>query len=562
LSTARAGGVSRIDPLGVARRQGEGEVVEEELVGRQPVLVAGDVADAAGDLELAAPGPGHPLLVDGEGDDALPVVADQGEHRIAAGPAVLEVDGVDDAPPRIGLQRPSDHGRVCRVDDQRCLDGLLERLDGGRHLLGLVAPLGEGDADIQCMGPALDLTAGHPDDPLVVVADQQLLDPPRPLSVDALADEQRPRLLVKLRGADARGEPGRLGGPAGAGDGVAQPGDQGRDVLRRGSAAAPDGVDPQVADELLQLLGHRSGLHRVVGAAADVERQAGVGDAGDREPGVLGEVPDRVPHRFGPGGAVEADHVDPERLEDRENGGDVGAEQHPAGDVQGHLGLDGDAAPHDLERLAHAEDGRLHLEDVLAGLDEQEVDAARQQPLRLLAEGRHQVGEPQPAQARIAAGGEEPRGPHPAGDETRPVGAGVLVRQPPGQTGGLLVELPGALSRSPLGQPRWRRLEGAGLDHIGADLEEGAVNPLDQLGAVEHEAVHPPLQGRAAELLGRGLERLETGPHGTVVDQHPAIQRCEVGGVAHAGFLRGGRCIESGVSRARLRRAARGGGLR
>ena len=119
----------------------------------QPVLLAGDVADAPGHLELAIAGPGHPLLVDGQGDDALPVVADQGEHGVAAGASVLQVDRVDDAAPRVRLQGTPDHRGIGGVEDERSLDRLLERLDGGRHLIAFVVALGEGDADIQRVGP-------------------------------------------------------------------------------------------------------------------------------------------------------------------------------------------------------------------------------------------------------------------------------------------------------------------------------------------------------------------------------------------------------------------------
>ena len=42
--------------------------------------------------------------------------------------------------------------------------------------------------------------------------------------------------------------------------------------------------------------------------------------------------------------------------------------------------------------LANARDLRFDLEDVLAGLDEQQIDAALDQSLRLLVERRDQLG--------------------------------------------------------------------------------------------------------------------------------------------------------------------------
>ena len=70
----------RVDPLGLAGGEREGERVEDQLIGRETELVAREVVDAARDLELALGGARHPLLVDGERDDAGAVVA----HRAAA----------------------------------------------------------------------------------------------------------------------------------------------------------------------------------------------------------------------------------------------------------------------------------------------------------------------------------------------------------------------------------------------------------------------------------------------------------------------------------------------
>jgi hypothetical protein len=40
------------------------------------------------------------------------------------------------------------------------------------------------------------------------------------------------------------------------------------------------------------------------------------------------------------GGAVQADHIDRQAFQDGQGGGDIGAQQHPPGGIQGHLGLD------------------------------------------------------------------------------------------------------------------------------------------------------------------------------------------------------------------------------
>ncbi len=83
--------------------------------------------------------------------------------------------------------------------------------------------------------------------------------------------------------------------------------------------------------------------------------------------------------------------------------------------------------PGSANRLAAAEDGGLHLQDVLAGLDEQHVHAALHQRARLLGEDGHQLVEGDVAERGVRRGGEEARGADGAGDEARALG-GVAKR--------------------------------------------------------------------------------------------------------------------------------------
>ena len=106
-----------------------------------------------------------------------------------------------------------------------------------------------------------------------------------------------------------------------------------------------------------------------------------------RQRRVLAEEADRVAHVLGTGRAVQPDHVDVERDERGQHGLDVGAEQHLAALRQQRYGsLDRQRAAGLLERFAGAEDRRLDLEDVLRGLDDDQVGAALDQALGLLGE--------------------------------------------------------------------------------------------------------------------------------------------------------------------------------
>ena len=123
---------------------------------------------------------------------------------------------------------------------------------------------------------------------------------------------------------------------------------------------------------------------------------------------MLAEEADGVAHVLGTGRAVQPDGLHVERGECGEHRGDVGAEQHLAAVRQErHRRLNRHAAPGLLERLTRAEDGGLHLEDVLRGLDDEEVGAALHEPLRLLSEHLHQLGERDVAEGGIVRGGQE-----------------------------------------------------------------------------------------------------------------------------------------------------------
>ena len=97
---------------------------------------------------------------------------------------------------------------------------------------------------------------------------------------------------------------------------------------------------------------------------------------------------------------------------------DVGAEQHLAAlGQQRDAGLDRQRPAGQRERLAGAEDRRLHLEDVLRGLDDDQVGAALDQAARLLGEDLDQLAEGDVAQGRVVARGQEAGRPDRAGDE-------------------------------------------------------------------------------------------------------------------------------------------------
>ena len=109
---------------------------------------------------------------------------------------------------------------------------------------------------------------------------------------------------------------------------------------------------------------------------------------------------------------------------------------------------------------------------------------------------------------------------------------GELVGRVPGQLGGLPVQLVDVLLKRELLERQGRAVERVGLDDIGAGLEVGAVDLLDELGLRQDErfgAVLEPdrVPGEAAAphvLLGQ-LVRVDQCPHRSVEDHDLPVEQ-------------------------------------
>ena len=249
----------------------------------------------------------------------------------------------------------------------------------------------------------------------------------------------------------------------------------------------------------------------------------------DRYGRVLAEEPDRVAHVLGPGRAVQTDHLHVERGQRGEDRRDVGAQQHLAAlREQRDRGLDGQRPAGLLERLAGAEDGGLDLQDVLSGLDDDQIRAALHQAARLLGEDLDELAEADLAERRVVGGGQV------AGRPDRPGHEAILARGLAGDLRGLRVDLERSVAQAPLVELQMTRLEGVRLDDLGAGLEHRLVHALDHIGAVQDERL-VALARQAAVVLARQVEHLERGAHAAVVDHDAGSDGLDV--VAH--------CLES-----------------
>ena len=227
----------RRPPLLVAGGQREGQAVEDQQLGVEAVLLAAEVADALGDLDLARGRLGHADLVDRQCDQRRAVGQRHRHDAVELVAAGLEVDRVDDRAAGDLLERAFDHLGLGRVDLDRRRLGQRDLLGHDPHLLVLVLALGQRHAHVEHVRAALDLVLGDLHESVVVVGEQQLLGLARALRVDALADHRRARLLHERRGGDHRGQVRRRAARGAC--------DRTRPPTRSAIAAMCSGVVPQ-----------------------------------------------------------------------------------------------------------------------------------------------------------------------------------------------------------------------------------------------------------------------------------------------------------------------------
>ena len=186
----------------------------------------------------------------------------------------------------------------------------------------------------------------------------------------------------------------------------------------------------------------------------------------------------------------------------------------------------GSVRPVSAEGLAGAEDRRLHLEDVLRGLDDDQVGAAVDQAARLLGEDLGQAAEGDVAEGRVGRGGQE------AGRADRARDEAVRARRLAGDFGGLGVDLQRVLAEAPLLELQPRALEAVGLDHLGAGFQHRGVDALDHVGPVEDQRLVAFALQAAVVLLGQ-VELLQRRAHAAVEDDDPLLHRRYVVALRH-----------------------------
>ena len=340
-----------------------------------------------------------------------------------------------------------------------------------------------------------------------------------------------------------------------------------RDVLGRRAAAPADDVDQAGGGELADDARHRLGGLVVL---AEGVGQPGVRVGRDEAVGDAGELRDVGAQLTGAERAVEADrqgagvaHGVPERLGHLPRERAAGGVGDRAGDH------DRPAALVLLEQRLERVDRGLGVEGVEDRLDEEHVGAAVDEAAGLLEVGLDElvVGDVAgPGVVDVGGDGcravrRAERAQHPARPVGRALGHGVGLGARERRGGD--VQLVGEVLQAVVGERDALRVEGVGLEEVGARLEVGAVHPADDLRLGDRQqvvvallvvgVVGEPLP--AVVGLGQAVP-LDHRAHRPVEDEDALAQGGGQGGRGVGAVLRGhGRSLRVG-SRARNQYAA------
>ena len=311
-------------------------------------------------------------------------------------------------------------------------------------------------------------------------------------------------------------------------------------MIRRGAAAAADDVDQAALRELADQAGH---VFRAFVVLAEFIGQPGVRIGADQGVGDTADIGDVGAQILGAKRAVEADGNGP-RVTDRipERLRQL-AGKKPAGFVgDGARNYHGNV---DTARLGDLRDGierRLGVQGIEDGFQQQQIDAAVEQAVDLLAIGLAQVIEADGAEAGVGDVGRDRGGPvgraDRAGDKARLAVLGTDAgRGVTRQFCAFKVHLIGDARKVVVGLRDRGRRKGVGGDDIGAGAEIAGVNILDRAGlgqdqevVVASEVAMEIPEAVAAKCRLIVFERLDHGAHGTIEHQNALAGSSKQGG--------------------------------
>ena len=497
--------------------QRERKHVEQQVARLHPVPPHRQVVDAVRHAQLPVDRARLPLLVDHQCHRRRPEPLDQWQQSRDLPLPVLQVDRVHDPLAAVELQCGLDHRHLGRVEHerQRRLRAQLppEALHVGRALAPHVV-----DHQVEHVRPLRRLLPRQRHRRLRVLLQEQLPERPRPRRVHPLPHHQERRVLLEghARVERAAGRLDRLRTRFRLRPPHRR--DRRLEVLRRRAAAPRRDARAQFLHKDALVAGELRRREWIAGLAVADLRQPRVRSDEHRTARVLREVAHMLHHLLRTGRAVDADHIDRvQRLQRCQRAGDVRAQQHRARRLNGHARDHGQARVHLPEHVLDRPQRRLRLEQVLARLDLEHIDAALDQPPRLLPVALDQfvvVDVPQRGQLRS-----RPHRPEAVAGPLRrrelvPQAAELLRREP--------VDLAHAILDVVLGEHDPVRPERGRVDRVAAGRVEAPLDAFQQLrlgdGQVLVAAVEPVV------VLGRGLQGEDRRPNRTRREQHLLAQ--------------------------------------
>ena len=222
-------------------------------------------------------------------------------------------------------------------------------------------------------------------------------------------------------------------------------------------------------------------------------------------------------HFLRAGGAVQAHQRHVERFDHGGGSGDVGADQQRAGGFHRNLHEDRRVLARCPAGDLGAVDGGLDLQRVLAGLDQDRIDAAGDQAAALLGEaGFERVVFDVAERGQLGARPD-------AADDVTMAAVGKGFSRFARQFGGYLVDLEGAVRQAEFAERDRGGAEGVGFHHVRTGLEIAAMDFADQIGARQAEDVGAVLLPPVV-LLDIQRQRLHARAHAAVAEQDLVAQ--------------------------------------
>ncbi|RIH90993.1 hypothetical protein Mgrana_03109 [Meiothermus granaticius NBRC 107808] len=229
-------------------------------------------------------------------------------------------------------------------------------------------------------------------------------------------------------------------------------------------------------------------------------------------------------HQVRTGSAVEPHHIHRKGLERGEGRSIIGPHQHGAGRLHGHLHLQRNLPPHLPHGLACRQHHAAHVQDVLVGLEDQQVAAPPDQPL-----GCGLVGRKQGAPANLSQADKLGAWPQRTGHETGFIRGGKGLRHPSSDLCSPVSQILGLILQAVLRQHVCKATKAVGLHHIRPSFKVAAVNGGNYIGAGAVQDLRAAGVGCPAKIGVAQAVLEDLGSHGPVKDQYPLGEGFEVG---------------------------------